>query len=796
MSSSGYDSDGESDITEQACGVDDILEELAEAVDDQVAGRSDANQNNEEGNNHDDGPNRSRNEPPRIPTILNSLINLVHYDEQVAGRDYNLLKEKHSDQLRIMKIYGKLIQERVEEIRSAKKQIKALENQLKGTIEPVVPWSHQLRDLLRGEGANYSTIYRNCCKQENMSLSMKVLHPDLNLELKDISEYKLLRHRERAEHKHDKPPGEYLFHRRFMVIVLPGTFFEVRPIHHRLLGQPWFPLERLPIEIQVKIFARVFVKEGLIHCLSRLDPKNPPLPEDFPEEDVVGCSQLPTGFHYGPGPCHISLTRRPNDVLSPLLVCKRWYYIGVHAFYGANTFAFSSLGEWHRFCNGIGMERVERLANVELMWHGSSMRRHESKICQRSVGLSWFTKTRRLRTLVVHIQESGKARVRRRHEHPQLERNYDEEDGNEEEEEEVSEQLFVSDNDDDGNDGDDEEDEPYMRPSVGVPFDPVAAMMEATTGQPNNRKHRSMRNVKGMDYLYQLRGMNWIRFKERDGPGHRWTIVDSSFIDDIGNAVTQPKLRAAQIRSELRYLTPLKSLRDWIPSEEDLKLIGSFYDESPNVDWVYGYGNPNEDEDVVTDSDSEEEYESDESSVAAPPLDDEVDMVAPVTPATTVTPPATPRQRVNGKAPDRDQDAGQDADDDDDRSSGLFVSSRSGSVVNHVVGEEAGSSSRSAGPFKPIPHRPIKVQPTDGRSKDQPIDLTTIDDNNGEGSTSIDPWDYDSDPDRFVKEETPPDQDDSPPPPSPKINKRGLKGKGKGPEPKRRKLAPSDKDNE
>ncbi|KAI2771688.1 hypothetical protein F4815DRAFT_488792 [Daldinia loculata] len=114
-------------------------------------------------------------------------------------------------------------------------------------------------------------------------------------------------------------------------------------------------------------------------------------------------------------------------MLKPLLVCKRWYFIGVHAFYGANTFAFSSLGEWHRFCNGIGTARVQRLVNVEhgantfafsslgewhrfcngigtarvqrlvnveLMWHGALMPKHETRISQRTLGLKCLVPTK------------------------------------------------------------------------------------------------------------------------------------------------------------------------------------------------------------------------------------------------------------------------------------------------------------------------------------------------------------------------------------------------------------------
>lgn len=43
----------------------------------------------------------------------------------------------------------------------------------------------------------------------------------------------------------------------------------------------------------------------------------------------------------------------PNVLLAPLLVSRAWNFWGAHFFYSDNTFAFSSLGEFGRFCEGI-----------------------------------------------------------------------------------------------------------------------------------------------------------------------------------------------------------------------------------------------------------------------------------------------------------------------------------------------------------------------------------------------------------------------------------------------------------
>lgn len=362
-----------------------------------------------------------------------------------------------------------------------------------------------------------------------------------------------------------------------LALVLPFSVTGRRPFSGYLEWRP-FPFDRLPTEIQARIFKQVFVRSTLIHCLSRLDPSD--APADFPQEDQEGRSQLLTRFHFGTSPCQVTLARKPNSVLSPLLVCKRWLFIGVHAFYGANTFAFSSLGEWHRFCNGIGAARVERLANIEIMWHGSLMQPHDSKISRRTLGLSWLMKTHRLRTLVVHVSE-GSEGGRRKYE------------------------LLKKRSDDD-----------QSRESE-VPDEELSAaklLIRRTFLQPNHRAFRSMRTVQGIDYLYQLRGMDWVRFKERDGPEHRQTIRDWSFLKDLNTVVTLPKPPELFLKGELENLTPLSGLEKWTPAEEDMCMIKLFYDDNVNLGSVGGSetsatidGSLNDDFSSSSSSDSDED---------------------------------------------------------------------------------------------------------------------------------------------------------------------------------------------
>lgn len=289
------------------------------------------------------------------------------------------------------------------------------------------------------------------------------------------------------------PPSSEIFNiftqrnrnRVFLTIILPDIFMSPRPLS--LLEAPppkSFPFEKLPNSIQARIFKFVFVNPTLVHCISRLDKSEPPL-NFVSDRRRTG---LLHRFHTGTGSCCIPLARKPNNVLRALLVSKRWLFIGAHAFYGINTFAFSSLGELGKFCNGIGRARVERLQHIELMWHGNLMhtriqlmpqengKERVHKVSRRTWPLRWLTRTRRLRTLLVHIDESDATRVRRSYE------------------------MRC--------DSDWEKDEHFENSTVHT-LGTFGQMTKRTACQPNFRKYRSLRTVHGMDYVYQLRGMKW-----------------------------------------------------------------------------------------------------------------------------------------------------------------------------------------------------------------------------------------------------------------------------------------------
>ncbi|KAJ4379022.1 hypothetical protein N0V85_008926 [Neurospora sp. IMI 360204] len=302
-----------------------------------------------------------------------------------------------------------------------------------------------------------------------------------------------------------------------------------------------FNFNALPAEVQARIFKLWLFKEGkLIHAISRLDPFVPN--EDFPEEAALRKrSGLKHVFFFGERNCSIACSGQPpNSLLRILLVCRRFYFIGIHCFYGLNTFAFSSLGEFHRFCQGIQPRRVERIQHLEITLTGNQYltvpldEKGRIPYSRRTSPLSFLADCHSLRTLVIYINESGKDYARRRYENQDI-------------------KEFM-----DGK----------------------------TAGQPNQRKLRALRCIQGIDFIYALRGLEWIRFYDlhkaiTSGTATREPVADWSFVEDVTNTVTMQKVPSRRECSKLENLEPLFSnngqQKAWNSGREDWELVKSFY---------------------------------------------------------------------------------------------------------------------------------------------------------------------------------------------------------------------------
>ncbi|KAK9773120.1 hypothetical protein SCAR479_10242 [Seiridium cardinale] len=421
-------------------------------------------------------------------------------------------------------------------------RILRLEEEVRDMHRPRIPWIELMDDLLHerprnldGNEVDWEVVFQASCRTMNMSQDPATVHPNLFWKGRRCNDQELRR-----------PYQDILRDAAINRGIGPSPAIN-QDIPYPNMKE--FSFANLSMELQKRVFELIFFKKGVIHCLSRLNVLDQPAaPANFPLP-CSGDDSLPRRFVFGNQRGSAIPTWKPNDVLYPLLVCKRWLYIGGHAFYGMNTFAFSSLGEFGRFFAGIGQARAERVAHGELLWHGSIMPRHETRINQRTKPLKWLTQMKRLETLVVFIVEKDEGRIRRKYEFPKVGRRN---------------KHNVPDRDRD-----------FTEENI-ADLNAPQSLLKRTAMQPNCRGNRSLRTCHGMDYIYQLRGMQWVRFYEVDPA--RKIIRDWSFIDDVNSQVTMPKNRTLAIESDLRNLTTLGGLDRYIPEDQDEAMIASFYE--------------------------------------------------------------------------------------------------------------------------------------------------------------------------------------------------------------------------
>ncbi|KAL9947905.1 hypothetical protein D7B24_007585 [Verticillium nonalfalfae] len=343
-------------------------------------------------------------------------------------------------------------------------------------------WPAMLRAFLAGDpmAEEYHVIYRRMCEEENMSTKSSLLHPNLKLREPDDEELaaQLLNpdgdapgeNNEMGDNPVDHRAarngvGEVVTQATHATDTVDEELFVVETKDNQK-ERPRRSFDSMPPEVQAKIVRLVLEYPGrLVHCISRLDPHCEPR-APLPHTVGRGSSNLPKRFWTGrSGTCSIEYATKPNDMLSILLVSKSVHFLGVHAFYGLNTFAFSSLGEFGRFCRGIGSARAQRIQHIEILWQGNQTLTFTPTsrgqwTSRRTYDTSELLKMRRLKTVVIHIDESSRGRRRRPHELPAVR----------------------------------------------------TWLAGKTKLQPNHGNFRALRTLQGQDYIYGLRGIRHILF--------------------------------------------------------------------------------------------------------------------------------------------------------------------------------------------------------------------------------------------------------------------------------------------
>ncbi|CZR42198.1 uncharacterized protein FPRO_09500 [Fusarium proliferatum ET1] len=397
---------------------------------------------------------------------------------------------------------------------------------------------------------NWGDIHKLACQEENMpsvfgkSTPLRT-HPDLTL---------------------CAPPPQ----QEESVITGEGEGWTPEPYDRRERAQSQedtgpFNFDILPTKDRQKIITKILryalIFDGnIIHAISRLDPFFEPA---SPNRNCNGKISLMHRFHIGRQRVSLTFgTIHPQKLLAPLL---------------------------GRFANRIG-NKLQHLQHIELLWMGSQkltyMIDQKGKyVSRRTHDLAYLPEACRLKTVAIHLPESSREYMRRKHEPPQI----------------------------------------------------VQFLAQKTRSQPNFRRFRALRTLQGVDYLYCLRGIREMAFFDYDESRRqppKMPVRDWTFVRDINESVRREKSANDEHFSQLRYLAPLltqpsvelaRQLEDIVNPPQRLGLMSPPPDMYPQLQAALDQADTSEDESDgdPSDGDSDEEMGGDTDDDSSDSDDDD-----------------------------------------------------------------------------------------------------------------------------------------------------------------------------
>ncbi|KFZ17977.1 hypothetical protein V501_01431 [Pseudogymnoascus sp. VKM F-4519 (FW-2642)] len=296
-------------------------------------------------------------------------------------------------------------------------------------------------------------------------------------------------------------------------------------------------------EIATRIISYTMVKHTPISVVVRFDVHDVYPPTQGGLDSKTGLSYR---FHWGGRACAINSAPLPGDVLAPLLVCKDWYEMFGTAFYFRNSFSFESLGEFQIFCDRTLPQFIERIRAMMITWIGSNMpasnpRGNKSTHCPSRHAMHQLNKFTNLQIFEIRINESSADRMRRSH-----------------------------------------ETKPKKRP-----------LLKSTKNHQNSTENRSLRTLRGLDSITQLRGLERLEIFDYNRKYPRATIRDRTFLEDARRQVYTPKTDTDNAKADLKSLKPLwrrEGPGGWVRSSQVGNIVLCIYglpldktqDERPN----------------------------------------------------------------------------------------------------------------------------------------------------------------------------------------------------------------------
>ncbi|KFY76398.1 hypothetical protein V499_03974 [Pseudogymnoascus sp. VKM F-103] len=336
-------------------------------------------------------------------------------------------------------------------------------------------------------------------------------------------------------------------------------------------------------EIATRIISYTMVKHTPISVVVRFDVHDVYPPTQGGLDSKTGLSYR---FHWGGRACAINSAPLPGDVLAPLLVCKDWYEMFGTAFYFRNSFSFESLGEFQIFYDRTPSQFIERVRAMMITWIGSNMpasnpRGNRSSHCPSRHAMHQLNKFTNLQIFEIRINESSADRMRRSHEN-----------------------------------------KPKKRP-----------LLKSTKNHQNSTENRSLRTLRGLDSITQLRGLERLEIFDYNRKYPRATIRDRTFLEDTRRQVYTPKTDTDNAKADLKSRKPLwrrEGPGGWVRSSQVGNIVLCIYglpldktqDERPNNarddmdddDNDAGGGddqNPGDDNDADDDDDDDDQGDND-----------------------------------------------------------------------------------------------------------------------------------------------------------------------------------------
>lgn len=275
----------------------------------------------------------------------------------------------------------------------------------------------------------------------------------------------------------------------------PGVFFNFAAL---LKDHP---------KIAFKIAAYTMVKDTAISVVARFDIYDVYPPTQGGLDRKSGLSYR---FHWGGSACAINSSPLPRDVLAPIFVSRDWHEMFATAFYFMNSFSFESLGEFGIFCRNTPRARWQRVSDSAITWIGSIMETTNPKKSgprwdRSRWGMHVLGQFHNLRSLVISLDETSNGRIRRK-----------------------------------------DEPEHMKQP-----------LKRSTRNHDNYRMTRDLRKLRGMDNIYQLRGIEHIEVYDNFQLFPKRPVRDQTFVQDLKRQVCAPKSQANEAKVKIKNLMPL-----------------------------------------------------------------------------------------------------------------------------------------------------------------------------------------------------------------------------------------------